>query len=231
MGMDKYYANSNSSYYWSNPWRYCCYCGRIHNQDNRFCERHEEEEKGREKKEEPYVWIEKEVRFKKESRKEQEDRETKENFDKREEEDNGEYRREKGRPECCHHPYKQTHVHEFQGSTKLAEFDEDVHNHRVAGISGEAIRIPGGHVHKIWTRTDFFDHFHYIQQLTGPAIYVDEDEKADAAAREAAKGEAPHIHFIEGLTTKNDGHQHEFQFATLIESPLLPEEEVDAEVE
>jgi hypothetical protein len=103
-------------------------------------------------------------------------------------------------------PNGQRHVHEFEGSTKLAEFYEDVHNHRVAGISGEAIPVRGSHIHKIWTRTDFFDHFHCICKFTGPAIPVYEDGEKDCRVCE---------------------HRHWFQLATLIESPLLPEEDRD----
>ncbi len=121
------------------------------------------------------------------------------------------------KPECP--KVKQTHVHEFEGSTKLAEEDEDRHNHRFAGVSGEEIPIPGGHVHRIITRTDFFDHFHEICRLTGPAIYVDCDDGHDDK-----KGwkNRKHVHFVKGWTTCVDDHKHEFQAATLIESPLLP---------
>lgn len=103
---------------------------------------------------------------------------------------------------------KQTHVHEFLGSTRLAEIDdpEDVHNHRFAGVSGEAIRRGNSHVHKINTNTDFFDHFHMIKVTTGPAIPV---------------GNGRHVHFVYGVTTCNDGHMHKFIFATLIDSPIL----------
>jgi hypothetical protein len=133
-----------------------------------------------------------------------------------------ESRQEEEKPKYRQRQEKQTHVHEFEGSTKLAEFEEDVHNHRVAGISGEAIKIPGSHVHKIWTRTDYFDHFHYIQQFSGPAIYVDMEAKDTNSMMD----EEPHVHFATGLTSINDGHNHEWQLATLIDSPLLPETEV-----
>ncbi len=106
---------------------------------------------------------------------------------------------------------KQRHVHEFLGSTKLAEEEDERHNHRFAGVTGEA--IPSSrkdHVHKVCTRTDFFDHFHEIEDVTGPAIDV---------------GNGKHVHFVKGKTTVNDGHCHRFQFATLIESPLLPQQD------
>ena len=107
---------------------------------------------------------------------------------------------------------KQTHVHEFLGSTRLAELDEDPHNHRFAGVTGEAICAPGGHIHIIRVRTDFFDHFHLISVRTGPPIPV------------GPKEERRHVHFVFGTTTLNDGHVHEFIFATLIEAPIFVKE-------
>lgn len=100
---------------------------------------------------------------------------------------------------------RQTHVHEFLGSTKLAEAGSDRHNHRFAGVTGEAVPKGKSHVHLIKTRTDFFDHFHGIQIFTGPAIPV---------------GNGKHIHFVMGKTTLADGHVHVFQVGTLIEEPL-----------
>lgn len=105
---------------------------------------------------------------------------------------------------------KQRHVHEFEGSTKLAEEEEERHNHRFAGVTGEAIPTSNGsHKHKVCTNTDFFDHFHEIEVFTGPAIDVGNDK---------------HVHFVKGKTSVNDDHFHDFQFATLIESPLLPQD-------
>lgn len=101
----------------------------------------------------------------------------------------------------------QTHVHEFLGSVRLAELEEeDVHNHRFAGVSGEAIPARGGHIHRIRTRTDFFDHFHLIDVFTGPPIPV---------------GANRHVHFVYGVTSCNDGHRHNFILATLIEAPIF----------
>lgn len=103
---------------------------------------------------------------------------------------------------------EQTEVHEFLGSVKLAEECEDRHNHRFAGVSGQQIPIGRGqHVHEIATNTDFLDHFHQICVTTEPAIFVGNDK---------------HVHFATGFTTFVDGHMHEFQFATLIDSPLTP---------
>lgn len=104
--------------------------------------------------------------------------------------------------------WKQRHVHEFEGSTKLAEEGADRHNHRFAGVTGQAIRSGKSHVHDIdLSRTDFLNHFHNLKKIrTGPAISV---------------GKGKHVHFVSGQTTLNDGHVHRFNFATLIEAPLI----------
>ncbi|MED0675185.1 YmaF family protein [Aneurinibacillus thermoaerophilus] len=100
----------------------------------------------------------------------------------------------------------QTHTHEFLGSTKLAEAGADRHNHRFAGVTSQAIRRGNSHVHVITVNTDFFNHLHQIRIITGPAIPV---------------GNGKHVHFAKGRTTLNDGHVHNFEFSTLIQSPLI----------
>ncbi|MFC5652329.1 YmaF family protein [Paenibacillus solisilvae] len=102
----------------------------------------------------------------------------------------------------------QTHVHEFEGSTKLAEQGNDRHNHRFAGVTSQVIRTGRTHVHEIvFTHTDFLDHFHNLKKIrTGPAIPV---------------GNGKHVHFVTGSTTLNDEHRHQFNFATLIQQPLV----------
>ena len=51
---------------------------------------------------------------------------------------------------------EQEHTHEYEGSVKIAEREEDPHNHRFAGVTGEAIFNPDGtHFHKLFNRTDF----------------------------------------------------------------------------
>lgn len=101
---------------------------------------------------------------------------------------------------------RQLHVHEFTGSTQIAERGCDAHNHRIAGITGEAIRRGDSHVHRICNKTDFLDHFHDIEDVfTGPAIRVCRDR---------------HVHFVFGVTRREDGHRHEFILATLIENPI-----------
>jgi hypothetical protein len=104
----------------------------------------------------------------------------------------------------------QTHVHEFLGSTKLAEEEEDRHNHRFASVTTEEIPKDCSHVHGFSVNTDFFDHHHEIAGQTDIAVKVGDDK---------------HVHFAKDMTTEDDGHVHEFQFATLIESPLLPQKQ------
>ena len=94
----------------------------------------------------------------------------------------------------------QTHVHEFEESTKLAEEGDDRHNHRVAGVTSEVILIDGGpdHRHAFLTNTDFLDHHHEIGGITGPVIPI--------------TGSTKHVHLMSGTTTTDDGHQHEYLF-------------------
>lgn len=100
----------------------------------------------------------------------------------------------------------QTHVHEFVGSTKLAEEGNHRHNHRFSGFTSEVIPRGDSHVHIIMVNTDFFNHHHKVAIETGPAIPV---------------GDGKHVHFVKGITTIDDGHVHEIEFATLIQKPLL----------
>ena len=99
--------------------------------------------------------------------------------------------------------FDQGHVHEFEGSTRLAEEQNERHNHRFAGVTGEAIPTGSGkHKHEFCGNTDFFeDHHHMIKGCTGPDINV---------------GGGKHVHFVDSCTTVVDNHKHHFQFATLI---------------
>lgn len=120
------------------------------------------------------------------------------------------HKQEKKRHEKKHHEKKghqhfEQHVHEFTGSTRLAELEEDPHNHRFAGVSCIARRTRHSHVHEIITRTDSIDHFHEIRDVTGEAIDV---------------GNGRHVHFDRGTTTIADQHAHRFIFATLIQNPI-----------
>ncbi|NMC59989.1 MAG: hypothetical protein GYA51_11520, partial [Candidatus Methanofastidiosa archaeon] len=103
----------------------------------------------------------------------------------------------------------QTHVHEFEGCTKLAEEGEDRHNHRVAGFTSEVIPIPGtnNHKHAILSDTDFLDHHHEIGVTTGPDILI--------------PGTNKHVHLVSGTTKTDNDHNHDFLFTTQIDSPLV----------
>jgi hypothetical protein len=104
---------------------------------------------------------------------------------------------------------RQFHVHEVQGSTEIAEREEDPHNHRFATVTGEAIPIGRyNHVHDVAFRTDFFEnHYHEFCGRTLGAIPVGDR----------------HVHFLESVTTVNDGHRHKFRLATFIEDPSSDE--------
>lgn len=100
----------------------------------------------------------------------------------------------------------QSHVHEYLGSTRIAEATEDPHNHRFAGVTGEEIPRCNSHVHQLQGNSDFYeDHHHEVGATTSPAIPVPGGR---------------HIHFIYGSTTCDDRHFHEFIFTTLIENPI-----------
>lgn len=101
---------------------------------------------------------------------------------------------------CCR---LKNHNHEFLSST---DYDGEIeHNHRIAGVTGPAIRQGMSHVHKIEEYTDTFgDHYHKICDTTGPAIWISKDK---------------HIHLVKGETTYDAGHDHDYYFTTLIEDP------------
>ena len=98
------------------------------------------------------------------------------------------------------------HVHEIVGSTFIAEYCKDPHNHRFATVSDEAIPYMGSHVHNIKFRTDSYDgHYLAFGGTSSAAIPV---------------GGGKHIHFAKAYTTSADGHVHEFQVASLIDNPI-----------
>jgi len=59
----------------------------------------------------------------------------------------------------------QSHVHEFEGSTMLAEEGDDRHNHRFAGVTSQVILDPRGHRHALLTNTDFFENHHHEARI------------------------------------------------------------------
>lgn len=108
------------------------------------------------------------------------------------------------RPDCR----EQKHVHEITGSTRVFQECKDCHNHRFCTITGEAEYTPDktDHYHDVKFRTDFADkHFHEFCGKTGGAIDV---------------GGGKHVHFLKNFTREEDHHSHEFQAATLIDSPI-----------
>lgn len=112
------------------------------------------------------------------------------------------------KPEKCCPPHVpediQTHVHEFTASVMIE--GPIPHNHRFAGVTSERIPWKRSHIHAILVNTDFYlNHLHEVGIRTGPAIDV---------------GFGKHVHAVEGETTINLGHDHEFVFTTLIENPL-----------
>lgn len=110
---------------------------------------------------------------------------------------------------CCVSNETQMHVHEVVGSVRLAELNEDPHNHRFAGITDEVIEVPGGHIHRFHAKTDFYEnHFHPICVKTGLQVIVGECD------------DIRHVHFIDEETEVVDEHFHEFIVATLIENPI-----------
>jgi hypothetical protein len=112
----------------------------------------------------------------------------------------------------------QSHVHEFCGSTALAGDGSEAHNHRFAGMSGEAVYVPGSHVHRLEAKTDYHGHYHELRAVSGPAIYVCRGDVAEG------RNDRKHIHFAEGSTSRVEGHRHEFECGTLIEAPLMSED-------
>lgn len=101
----------------------------------------------------------------------------------------------------------QNHVHELTGSTRIVNECDNCHNHRFCTVTGEAVytRDRRDHYHEVVLRTDFSDgHFHEFCAKTGGAIEV---------------GNGKHVHFLNDCTESEDGHIHELQAATLIDSP------------
>jgi hypothetical protein len=106
----------------------------------------------------------------------------------------------------CPEP-EQTHVHEVEGSVKIAEATTDPHNHRYATVTGPVIPIvgPGNHVHEVFFKTDFYEnHYHEFCGRTGGAIPVGDR----------------HVHFLESMTEVSDEHFHEFMLATMPDDPI-----------
>lgn len=111
--------------------------------------------------------------------------------------------RERNNNNSDHCPGDQKHVHELQGSVRLA--GSDPHGHRFCTITCEAMPYnDNNHIHEVKFMTDFYDdHYHEFCGKTGCAIPVGDR----------------HVHYIESVTSVNDGHRHSFEAATMIENP------------
>ena len=98
--------------------------------------------------------------------------------------------------------HNQLHVHEIQGSVLIS--GADPHSHRFALISGEEIPYSNTHYHEVSFKTDYFkNHIHEFHGNTTTAINIGDN----------------HIHYLDSVTTTNDGHNHDFKFVTLFEDP------------
>ncbi len=100
----------------------------------------------------------------------------------------------------------QLHVHEVQGTVEIAEPQTEPHNHRFATVSGEARPLGNNdHYHDIRFRTDNYeDHYHEGWGRTGGSIQTGDR----------------HVHFLESMTTQNDGHMHKYRMATMMDNPI-----------
>ncbi len=100
-------------------------------------------------------------------------------------------------------PGSQVHVHEVQGSVEIA--GREPHSHRFATVTSEARPLANSnHYHDLRFRTDFYeDHYHEGWGRTGGAVQVGDR----------------HVHFLESVTTQNDGHVHRYRVGTMFEDP------------
>lgn len=108
------------------------------------------------------------------------------------------------KPKHHHQPDEQEimpHVHTYITEADVA----DEHQHTIMGVSGPAKEKGSSHIHRIHGRTSFISeeeglgHWHTEDVMTGPEI-----EMPDGT----------HVHYFEGMTSKDDGHCHSFAGAT-----------------
>ncbi len=95
------------------------------------------------------------------------------------------------------------HVHEVWGLTDPAENGKDAHTHRLMAVSSDPQSIANNdHVHFVTFQSDFHDDFfHEGWGTTSGAFPVD----------------GGHVHFLNGITTLNDGHWHKYKIATSLD--------------
>lgn len=105
----------------------------------------------------------------------------------------------------CHgnEPVAPFHVHEVQGLVETAQQGEDAHNHRFLAVSSEPKPIgERNHVHEVVFCIDYHDGFcHEGWGTTSGAFPVGEG----------------HVHFLEGITTTDNGHWHKYKIATSLD--------------
>lgn len=107
-----------------------------------------------------------------------------------------------------YYSYIGQHVHEIVGSTEFSDEYNDLHNHRFATMSGDAIEADGNHFHNICFRTDSYGaHYH---EYCGPSTLA------------IPTGDGRHVHFANGTVNSADGHTHEFRVASMINNPTEP---------
>lgn len=105
----------------------------------------------------------------------------------------------------CHgnEPAVPFHVHEVQGLIETAQQGEDAHNHRFLAVSSEPKPIgKQNHVHDVIFCIDYHDGFcHEGWGTTSGAFPVGDG----------------HVHYLEGITTTDDGHWHKYRIATSLD--------------
>lgn len=128
---------------------------------------------------------------------------------------------EERKPKHHHQPQSDMlHVHTYLTEVNVA----DDHQHIILGVSGPAREKGNSHVHRIHGRTSFISeegecgHWHTQDVMTGPAIEMPD---------------CNHVHYFEGITSKDDDHCHTFSGATGLGPSLLcmEDEEDDCEEE
>jgi hypothetical protein len=105
----------------------------------------------------------------------------------------------------CHgcEPDISLHVHEVQGLVETAQQGKDAHNHRFLAVSSDPKPIgKRDHVHDVIFCIDYHDGFcHEGWGTTSGAFPVGDG----------------HVHFLEGITTTDDGHWHKYRIATSLD--------------
>lgn len=111
-------------------------------------------------------------------------------------------RKQKKRCHGCE-PAAPFHVHEVQGLVETAQQGEDAHNHRFLAVSSEPRPIGmNNHVHEVIFCIDYHDGFcHEGWGTTSGAFPLGDG----------------HVHFLEGITTTDDGHWHKYRIATSLD--------------